>query len=95
MSAFTPGPTVTLSATATSSSSALSGTGSQVVFQNAGPNTVFVTFGSSTVTATTANFPVLNGQSLQLTRPADSTHVAAICAATQTATLYVTPGEGD
>jgi hypothetical protein len=95
MSAFTPQATATLSVTATSSNAALGGTGSQVVFQNAGPNTAFVAFGSSTVTATTAGFPVLNGQSLQLTRPADATHMAAICASTQTATLYATPGEGD
>lgn len=93
--AFSPQATATLSATSSSDRVALAGTGSQIVIQNAGPNVVFVQLGDSTVTAAVASgFPVFNGASVQISR-AGHTHLAGICAATQTATVYATPGEGD
>lgn len=96
MQAFTPqSPTLTVAATETSSSQAFAGTGDQVVIQNAGPNTAFVKFGASGVASTTAEFPVFSGSSVQLSRAPTQTHVAVICAATQTATVYITNGAGD
>lgn len=88
------GATVTLAATATSSTSAIP-TGNMVMrLTNLGPNKCFVRCGIGAQTAVTTDFPVLSGQSVNVSKPPDCDNVAAICAATETATLYVTVGEG-
>ncbi len=92
--------TVSLEATITTSNVALVQDASTYLVTNEGGQTTFIAFGDSTVTATVPNgatggsMPVtpLAVQVFRagVTRP---THVAAITAA-DTATVYVTPGEG-
>lgn len=61
---------------------------------NVGPNTAFVGWGVGAQTALTTWMPILAGTIEVFTKAADVDTVAAICAATQTATLYITCGEG-
>lgn len=99
---FIPGATATLAATATTGSVALGGQPRGGAFQvrvvNVGPNTAFIKRGGASVTAATTDFPVPAGVVEVLTfNNTDKdpvTHVAAICASSQTATLYFTTGEG-
>lgn len=90
---FTPGVTVTFSATASSSSSAVSGIGKVIMFYNAGTGLAFYKAGDSTVVATTADTPLPAGAILTFTIGAEPTHVAVITG-TGTATIYATRGEG-
>lgn len=91
---FAPGPTVTLSAGAASTNAALGGTGQSVEVQNAGSVVVFVRLAAVGSPATTADYPVLAGQSKVIGRcPAVQTHVHVI-APSGTATVYATGGEG-
>lgn len=92
---FSPGLTVTLAVTTTTGAVALgAGVGSVVEVQNTGTSLMFVKIGRSTVTATTADYPVQPGHSKMVTRaPNVDTHIAAITG-TSTATLYATVGEG-
>lgn len=95
---FTPAPhgTVNIAATSTSASiqfQTVEDANECVRLFNAGPNTVFVEFDSSPVTATTTNsMPIPNGGVAIIGSPQQ--YVAAVCAATNTATLYITPGNG-
>lgn len=92
--AFSPGATLTLSGTTTSSNAAFVGIGVSVEIQNSGAVTIFIKLGASTVTATSADYPLLAGQSKMLSRdPATQTHIAVITAS-GTATVYATSGEG-
>lgn len=61
---------------------------------NAGPNTAFIRFGVGAQTALTTDMPILAGAIELFSKAADTDTVAAICAASQTATVYVTCGEG-
>jgi hypothetical protein len=91
---FSPGQTLTLAVTATSSNANFNAAnaGSSVVdFLNVGPNVCFVTFNGA---ATTAAYPIAAGERRILSKPPGVTGVAAICNATQTATLYATSGQG-
>lgn len=67
----------------------------QVRILNDGTATVWITFGDSTVTATTSTgIPIRAGQYPEvLTIPNNVTHVAAIAAAA-TGIIYFTPGSG-
>jgi hypothetical protein len=97
MTAFSPAAaSVTLAATAASADVALPATRSPVLLlQNAGPNTCFVQLGVGVQTAlTTTGLPVLSGQVMAI-NPGGATHVAGICAAAGTATLFVTAGTGN
>ena len=60
---------------------------------NAGPNTAFVRFGSGAQTAVASDTPIPAGL-VENFFVEDSDNVAAICAATQTALVYFTPGNG-
>lgn len=67
---------------------------------NVGPNTAFIAFGNSAVVAvapvagTPANgVPSLSG-TVETFGAAPNTYVSLICAATQTAIVYFTPGDG-
>lgn len=97
-SPFTPtGATVALSATGTSSQSAISGfpstSGSGVMrVVNAGTAIAFIKWGSSAPTATTADMPILPG-AIEVFSVGTTTNVAAITAS-GTATVYFTPGNG-
>jgi hypothetical protein len=98
--AFCPtGDTVTLSATSSTAASAI-GTGSanatRVVRIAAPANNaqiVFVEFGNSAITSTTAKMPILPGTIEVFHVGEFATHVAHITS-TGTSTLYVTPGDG-
>lgn len=94
MNAFTPGATVSLSATTSSSRVALSGGGKSVEIQNTGSVTVFVNLGDSSVSAATTDYPVLAGMCKVITRdPNAHTNIAGITAS-GSATVYFTAGEG-
>lgn len=88
--------TVSIAATTSTSSAALSlpGSSAQVLVSNAGSVTAFIAFGDSTIVAVaTTSTPVLAGTQQVFTRPYSSTHVATITG-TGTATVYFTPGVG-
>jgi len=90
---------LTLSVTSTSSNGQLSAVPAssgalQARVYNSGPNTAFVQFGAdNTVTATANKMPIPAGNT-EVFSVGNALWVAAICASTQTATLYVTPGRG-
>ena len=102
--------TVMLGVTATSTSTPLQvkaaqaqGSMTQRLFYNAGPNTCFLvgaaTAALAVAVAPTAGSPQLGvpigaGAHMVLSFP-PNTFFAAICAAAQTASLYITPGEGN
>ena len=67
-----------------------------IEISNAGPDTVFVELGGSSVAAVAASgYPILAGQSKVVRNVQKHTYAAAICAATQTATVYFTCGDGE
>lgn len=88
---FTPEDrkTQTVSATSTASTATFDVVNTSMMFKNKGPNTVFVRMGA---TATTADYPILASTGELLTVP--TTTVSLICAATETATVYISPGFG-
>lgn len=61
---------------------------------NAGPNTAFIRWGVGAQTALATDMPILAGAIEVFSKAADVDTVAAICAASQTATIYITCGEG-
>lgn len=87
--------TIPLACTAVSASTtALRQEPMQVRIYNAGPNDVFVRFGTGAMTAVVSiDMPVPAGAVEVFTKTAAGT-VAGICAGTGTATLYLTAGEG-
>jgi hypothetical protein len=96
--------TATLAVTASTGRVPISLNGAlQVEIYNAGPNDAFVCFGDVTVIATlpstsTGSYPIGAGQCKVITFRADLvnslTNMAAICASTQTATIWASPGYG-
>lgn len=107
--AFSPQPTNTaaLSVTSTSTVAPIQVKGAlnnatQRLIYNAGPNDCFLAWSaSSTLTAaipaagTPANgVPIPAGAIMTLSFPPNA-YFAAVCASTKTATLYITPGEGN
>lgn len=95
---FSPGTSITLSATTTSGTSSATAlplsANRQVLVQNAGAVPAFVEFGTSAVAAAVAtSLPILAGGSRVFSIPASVTHAAAITGSS-TATVYVTPGHG-
>ena len=99
---FTPAAaTVSRAATSTTANVAL-GTipclsGGTVRIYNAGPNTAFIEFGGTSAieAATATSMPIPSGAIETFSRGPSVTHMAAICAASQTATVYATPGNGE
>ena len=91
------GSTVSLSCTQTALAATLINTkGPQIKISSLGTNKVFIKFGDSTVVAGTSNSVVLPSSYLLYTRNLNSeTHVSCICAATETATVYVETGYGE
>lgn len=66
---------------------------------NSGPNAVFLRWGTAaqiaaTPASVTADLAMLAGTVEVFTKSPDVTTVSAICAATQTATIFITCGEG-
>jgi hypothetical protein len=99
VNSFTPSVsgTKTVSATATNTSQALNtidANNSALRVANAGPNTVYVTWGIGAQTASvTTSVPVMSG-TVEIFCKGFADTVAAICASTQTATVYFSVGEG-
>lgn len=97
MNPFTPGASTMLEATATTGNVALpAGGGMQVlIFAPAANDTVFIKFGtSSAVEAEVTDIAIPAGFNRIFTVPANATHVAGICAATETGDVYFTRGDG-
>lgn len=94
---FTPGLTVTLPATATTSNVALAaGPSGQVMITNAPDSAVaFIAFGDSTVEAALANSTPILPSAAYMFSIGSATHMAAICAGAGTATVYATRGNGN
>ena len=86
-------PSVSLSVTSTSSGSALTGGANpkRGLLTNAGPNVAFFRLGVGAQTALATDTPILPYTAIMIDKES-MTHIAAICAATQTATLYFTTG---
>jgi hypothetical protein len=92
---FTPsGTTTKVTVTATSSDETVATGSNQLLLTNLGTNKCFVRWGEGAQTAVVTDLPVLSGASLVISRHPDADTVAAICDATESATLYVTPGRG-
>lgn len=88
--------TITVSATQSAASTAFSTSGASCyMVQNAGPNTVFhtVTVAAATASVSTST-PVLAGAIMVFSMPQGSAFFNNICNTSQTATVYVTAGEG-
>jgi hypothetical protein len=94
-SPFSPGVTVSLAATSSTSNTALpTGAGTKFLIQNAGTVSVFWAVGGSTVTATTSSTPILAGASKVFTLDPTAGYIAGITVSTG-ATIYITRGEGN
>lgn len=99
---LSPGATVSISVTsAASAATALgltftpaSNSGAQVMVTNTGSNTAFITFGGSTVAATTSGIPIPAGVVEVFTVNQYMTYVSAITASSTT-TVYFTVGIGN
>jgi hypothetical protein len=61
---------------------------------NIGPNTAFIRWGVGAQTALTSDMPILAGTVELLNKATTADTIAAICASAQTATIYITCGEG-
>lgn len=96
MNPFTPGGSAVLEATSTTGNVLLPTTGSQVLIYSPSANdAAFIAFGTaSTVEAEVTDICIPPGFSRIFTIPAGTTYIAAICASTETATLYFTRGDG-
>lgn len=92
---FSPNsPTLRVAATATSAGGAISQDSNQLRIYNLGPNKVFVRWGSGAQTALTTDLPIPPGGVEVFTVGTGRTNVAAICDASETATVFFTTGEG-
>ncbi len=92
---FTPNqPTLRVAATATSAGGAITRTAGQLRIYNAGPNKAFVRWGTGAQTADTTDTPVAPGSVEIFSITIGANNVAAICDASETATVFFTTGEG-
>lgn len=96
---FTPDTanTKTLAATSTSASVTLAtpDVSSNVLrIVNLGPNTAFLRWGVGAQTALTTDMPMLSGTVEVFSKSTTADTVAAICAGGNSATIYITAGEG-
>jgi hypothetical protein len=96
----TAASTVSLPATSTTGAVALTLSGEPgLLIYNNGPNVAYVELGVSGVVATVpsgatpGSQPIPSGGWIAMERRG-ATHLAAICASTETATLFATPGRG-
>lgn len=92
---FSPGSTISVSATSASANAALNtSTAPNVVVSNSGSKLAYVKFGDAAVAATTADFPVLAGTQAIFSVPNLNTHVAAITVGSDTTTILASKGFG-
>lgn len=91
---FTPGTTVSISASTSTGRVALPTTGNLTIRVYNGTSALaFIKFGDSTVEAAATDTPIPAGIPCGFTPPANATHVAAILAS-GTGTVYFTAGSG-
>lgn len=92
---FTPvmGGQKTLSVTSTSGSVDVGTTGRVLMFSNLGTNKCFVRWLTTAPTAVTTDMVILPSSTVYVARNTEHRYVAAVCSATETATLYITPGD--
>jgi hypothetical protein len=87
------GTGVTVAPGASTANSAIRPGTQSLCFTNLGSVAVYVRTGDSAATATVADYPILPGQQVTVTRRADDTHVAYITAAS-VGSLHIMGGEG-
>lgn len=98
---FTPHATVSLAATDTSGNVALgkpasAGQGCQVLISTLpADDPVYIAFGGAAVTAAETDMRINPGETRIFTIPVGVTHLAGICASTETAAIRATAGYGD
>ena len=89
--AYTQGATISVT---TTSAAAVRGKGSQTLcLTNLGTTACYVRVSTGTVAATTADYPVLGGSQVTITKDGDMDTVSAITAS-GTTSLHVIAGEG-
>ena len=90
--------TVSIAGTSTSGSVTLkdpiAGNSPNVRIYNAGPNAAFVRWGVGAQTAVATDMPIAAGE-IEVFYKGQADTFAAICAATETAKVYFTPGTGE
>jgi hypothetical protein len=84
----------TLSVTATSQQVTFGQRNFAVTLTNMGNKTCYVRIGTGTVTATTADYPVLSGTQVSISKSLDASVLAAVCGGADTTTLHIIAGEG-
>lgn len=84
--------TVKIASSATSNSDTLAGAGANWIrVYNEGPSTAFVTWATSTPTATTADLPIPPNSTLKFRWDPTEIEFATICETGKNATVFVTP----
>lgn len=92
--------TTSLAVTATTGNRVLAQRGEAITLTNVGPSMVFARFGDASVTATVPSgataggFPVMAGTQTVVRSDFGDTHLALICDAGGTATVYISAGSG-
>jgi hypothetical protein len=89
--AYTQGQTI--SVTSTSAPITIGRGSMSLVLTNLDTTTCYVRVSTGTVAATTADYPVLGGSQVSITKDGDMNTVSAITAS-GTTSLHVIPGEG-
>ena len=87
------GTGITVAPTSSSASSTLGRGSKSLVLTNLGSVTVYVRVGETAATATTADYPVLPGTQVSISKNQDSAVIAYITAAS-TGSLHIMAGEG-
>jgi len=84
----------TANVTSTSASSAIGVGSKSIVITNMGASNIFVRTGLTGLAATTAGYILLPLSQVSISKPQDHTHVAYICAGSDTSSINIIPGEG-
>jgi len=84
---------VVASVTTSSAASAVGDGAKSLVITNTGSNAIYLRTGLTGAVATTADYLLLSGAQVSISKPQDHTHVAYITA-TSTSSLHIIPGEG-
>ena len=87
------GAGVTISATTTSSATLVGGNARQIVVTNLGSAVIYIDTGMAGIVATAADYPVLPGTQVSLSKNLDHTHVGVL-ASSGTQSVHVIPGLG-
>jgi hypothetical protein len=84
----------TLSVTATSQSVTFGKSNWALTLTNLGDKVCYVRTGNGTLTAVTADYPVLPLSQVSLSKNYDDDKLAVVCGGAETTTLHIIPGEG-